>query len=281
MNETSTMTAFGRQSAFQALAAENHLLNRFNGHNRLLAAAFPLIQLFTYLRNHQNDFVTAELQNVIIAEINLFANQAKAFQCPPQLILAAQYCLCTALDEAILLTPWGSQSGWAQQSLLSLIHHETWGGERFFIILEKMAVDPKKNLPLLELLYLLLALGFEGKFYSEDRMLKEELQHRLYQLISTYQAESSLHLSPSIYQDEKPLSAHTKGISHKKFFMNIFGVILGIGILLNIALYFKAKPFLQELSNINTGQHAFLIKQADSNPIVHKSHRRHHRDTQS
>lgn len=250
MNETTTMTHFGRRATLQSLELENLLLNGFTGSNRLLGAAFPLLQLFVYLKNHLNDTHPADLQNVIMTEINLFANQAKSLQCPPQLILAAQYCLCTALDEAILLTPWGSQSGWAQQSLLSTIHHETWGGERFFIILEKMALDPKKNLPLLELLYLLLALGFEGKYYNEDRMLREELKHRLYQLIAVYHPEISLHLSPSINREEKTFSPKTKELSPKKFFTIVLGAILSVGLLFNIALYFKAKPFLQALDDI-------------------------------
>ena len=39
------------------------------------------------------------------------------------------------LDEAVLSTPWGAQSEWAQHPLLVTLHREAWGGEKFFEML--------------------------------------------------------------------------------------------------------------------------------------------------
>lgn len=229
-----------------------------NTANPLLEAASPLILLFIQLRYTQTVVDVNQLRKNIVTEINIFANQAKASHCSPHLILAARYCLCTALDEAILLTPWGSQSGWAQQSLLSLIHRETWGGERFFIILEKMAAEPKKNLLILELLYLLLSLGFEGKYYNEDRILREELLHRLYQLISYHHTDADKNLSPSLEILKSAQLKKLKKFSCLRFFSGILGALLSVGLIFNIMLYWKAKPFLQDIRDISMAHSVFI-----------------------
>jgi type IV/VI secretion system ImpK/VasF family protein len=222
----------------------------------LLEAASPLILLFIQLKNTEKIIDVNHLRKNIVNEINTFTNEAKAAHCSHQLILAAQYCLCTALDEVILLTPWGPQSGWAQQSLLSLLHRETWGGERFFMILEKMAEETKKNLPLLELLYLLLSLGFEGKYYNEEKMRRSELQYRLYRLIINYYPDVNINLSPS----ENIFKTKPKKY-FLKFFSGVLGALLSMGLIFNTLLYWKAKPFLQALTDINISHSAFVAPQ--------------------
>ena len=73
-------------------------------------------------------------------------------------------CLCSALDEAVLSTPWGGQSEWGGQSLLVTLHRETWGGEKFFDMLQNICADPARHIDLMELQYVCLALGFGGKY---------------------------------------------------------------------------------------------------------------------
>ena len=53
-----------------------------------------------------------------------------------QVVISARYALCAALDEAVLATPWGHESEWAQHPLLVTLHREAWGGEKFFEVLE-------------------------------------------------------------------------------------------------------------------------------------------------
>ena len=75
----------------------------------------------------------------------------------------ASYFLCSLIDETVLNTPWGNQSNWGHHSLLIQFHNEAWGGERFFQILDRLKQQPAQGLNLLELAYLCLSLGFEGK----------------------------------------------------------------------------------------------------------------------
>uniref|UniRef100_UPI0018EB1BB2 type IVB secretion system protein IcmH/DotU n=1 Tax=Dyella sp. ASV21 TaxID=2795114 RepID=UPI0018EB1BB2 len=50
------------------------------------------------------------------------------------------------------------------RSLLSVHHNETWGGEKFFTVLSRMMMDPKKYRDVLEFKYVCLCLGFKGKY---------------------------------------------------------------------------------------------------------------------
>lgn len=84
-------------------------------------------------------------------------------------ILVIRYCLCAAMDEAVCRQEWGANSHWSQSSLLSEFHNETSGGDKFFVILTRLQADPKKYRHVIEFLYLLLQLGFKGKYGRAER----------------------------------------------------------------------------------------------------------------
>ena len=49
-----------------------------------------------------------------------------------------------------------------------MFHNETWGGEKVFQLLSKLAESRDANRDLLELMYVVLALGFEGRYRVID-----------------------------------------------------------------------------------------------------------------
>ena len=122
-------------------------------------------------------------------------------------VLAARYALCTVLDEAVLNTPWGAQSGWAGQSLLVTFHREAQGGEKFFQILDRLLGEPQRYLALLELLYVCLALGFEGRYRLDERGANRlaEIRRDLYRRIEQLRGGSEPELSP-----------HWKGVEDRR-----------------------------------------------------------------
>jgi type VI secretion system protein ImpK len=138
------------------------------------------------------------LKNQITREINIFQNEALHNGVDQKTVYTARYVLCTALDEAVLNTPWGNTGGWAQQSLLSSFYKEVSGGERFFKILKSLGQNPGKNIDLLELMYLCLALGFEGRYRivqgGKDKLA--QIRDWLYRLISRERGTGEHTLSP-------------------------------------------------------------------------------------
>ena len=169
-----------------------------SGINSLVTASAALLGLVNQLRSSLRHADINGLRTRVAEELRTFETSARAQGISPENILAARYALCTLMDEVVLSTPWGSESSWAKQSLLSTFHNETWGGEKFFDILERVSEDPTRNIDLLELLYLCLGIGFEGKFRVLDRGRSriEELQDNLYRRIRNVRGDFERDLSP-------------------------------------------------------------------------------------
>src|SRR4029078_12796290 len=129
--------------------------------------------------------------------IKLFESRARAAGVDPEKIVGARYALCTLLDETAASTPWGGSGGWGKQTLLTMFHNETWGGEKFFLLLSKLAQNPAGNRDLLELLYICLALGFQGRYRGLDngKAQLESVRERLAAILQKGQPEYERDLS--------------------------------------------------------------------------------------
>jgi type VI secretion system protein ImpK len=155
------------------------------GLNPLVQAASQLLLLMGQLRNVQASMDVSSLRRYALEEIRRFEDQARAGGVRNEIVLAARYVVCAGLDEAVLSTPSGSQSEWAQHPLLVALHREAWGGEKFFEMLDRISVDPAQHIDLMELQYLVLALGFSGKYQMLDRGHEKlaDVQRNLYRTI--------------------------------------------------------------------------------------------------
>ena len=92
------------------------------GLSPLVRAASPLLLLAGQLRGTLSVPDVAGLRRHALEEIRRFEERARAAACPSEIVTAARYVLCAGLDEAVLSTPWGAQSEWAQQTLLVALH---------------------------------------------------------------------------------------------------------------------------------------------------------------
>jgi len=169
-----------------------------SGSNPLVAAANPLLDLIPQIRATRAHPAPALLREHLLDEVRQFELRAQQAGIPNETILGARYCLCTALDEAAALTPWGGGGMWSAHSLLVTFHNETWGGEKFFQLLAKLTQNPSHHLDLLELLYYCLLLGFEGRYRVIDngRSQLETLRQRLLRILRGARGEYARELSP-------------------------------------------------------------------------------------
>ncbi|PCJ30557.1 MAG: type IV secretion protein DotU [Moraxellaceae bacterium] len=161
-------------------------------------AASTLLSLMAKLRNTASHANVTGLFNQVSQELKQFEARLKQEGSRPEVVLAARYCLCAVVDEVVLNTPWGANSSWGQKTLLSAFHNETAGGEKFFLILDRMKQSPGENLHMLELLYLLVSFGFEGKYRVMDRGrdhldgVRDELYHAIRRFRGQPEADLSL-----------------------------------------------------------------------------------------
>jgi len=166
--------------------------------NKLVGAATELIALVGELRHTIQHADPSKLRNSIIDQMREFETNAKQEGQASEVVLSARYVLCAALDEAVLNTPWGPESGWAQHSLLSTFHNETSGGEKVFLILDRLLQTPAQYIDTLELIYLCLSQGFSGKYQIDPRghLQLEQVKENLYRAIEMQRGSSERELSP-------------------------------------------------------------------------------------
>jgi type VI secretion system protein ImpK len=69
-------------------------------------------------------------------------------------------------DDAAVSTAWGRD--WEKSGLLQKLRGESIGGEEFFSLLAEVSQKPQANADLLELMYVCLALGFEGRYRGKE-----------------------------------------------------------------------------------------------------------------
>jgi type VI secretion system protein ImpK len=173
------------------------------GDNPFIARAFSLLSIVPKLRNLPFHHAVDELRDQLAGEIRQFQDRSLSQGCLQEQVKLASYFLCTLIDETVLNTPWGNQSSWGHQSLLITFHGEARGGERFFQLLDRLQPQAARNLDLLELAYLCLSLGFEGKYRLAASGMRDldQLRQGLYLLIQRAKGE-----------DELPLSANWQGL---------------------------------------------------------------------
>ncbi len=169
------------------------------GINPLVAAAAPLFAAAIRIggaRGHNPD--AEALRRGMVEAMRGFEQRALATGLDSRSLRAARYALCATIDDFVLSTPWGAASSWAAQSLTSIFHNEVTGGERFFDILEQMQKELARHAEVVELMYLCLALGFEGRYRVLPRgnAALTELRDGVYRGLRQRRGEFERELSP-------------------------------------------------------------------------------------
>ena len=168
------------------------------GLSPLIEAAAPLLQLLGRLRNTLRQPDPGDLRERAIQQVRAFEQAARDGGVPMDQLRSAHYALCASLDDVVLNTPWGSSGAWAARSMVSTFHQEVRSGERFFQLLDQLKPNPGNFLPVLELMYLCLSLGFQGQYRLSPRGPGEldRIREDLYTIIIRQRQAADPALSP-------------------------------------------------------------------------------------
>lgn len=241
------------------------------GINPLVAVASALLSEIVRLQQSYEREDLYILKDRLTSEIRRFEHRALQDGAESSQVMAARYVLCTALDEAVVTTPSGNESEWSQMSLLSSFHNETFGGEKFFQLLERLSRDPVKHLPMLELMYICMSLGFEGKYRVMPRgMLElETLRDSLYRQIRQLRGDVPRDISPhweGLREPRRRLVRIVPWWLISLFTLICLGVIYGVFTwMLNEERASAIAPFEQSLKSGRTTDSAAPV--TDSNAL--------------
>ncbi|EGZ50913.1 type VI secretion system protein TssL, long form [Neisseria wadsworthii] len=166
-----------------------------NTYNPLIEAAKPVFILVNAMRQTTSQLSTDSLINKFSLLINRFEEDAEKNGAKYDAIQAAKYCLCTFVDELAVRAGWADET-WSKNSLLVSFYDETWGGERFFEIIQNLKQDPDKNIDLLEFMYLCLQFGYRGKYQvlNSGELEVDKIKRDLLALIHSKRPDQTVNL---------------------------------------------------------------------------------------
>lgn len=176
--------------------------------NLLIDVATPLFGLALRVKQLSECASIANIYHQVVKEVTAIEMELSENGYEHSVIMAYRYVLCAFLDESVMGTSWGAKSIWAQHSLLSRFHDETWGGEKVFSILTRLENDPVRYKDLLEFIFHCLNLGFEGKY----KVISNGFAERERVIIKLHELLKSLNDS-----EPSSLSKATEHVVHSKY----------------------------------------------------------------
>ncbi|WP_237360756.1 type IVB secretion system protein IcmH/DotU [Vibrio marisflavi] len=225
---------------------------RGNNINIFIDAATPLLGATLRIRQLGECENVADLYYQAVEEIKAIEIELTEARHQRAEILAYRYILCSFIDEAVMSTSWGANSMWAECSLLTRFHNETWGGEKVYSILSRLESEPNKFKDLLAFIYLCMNLGFEGR-YKVMTNGREEFENVLAGLHDTLQKVNEF--EPEALSDPYANVSKTPHRMSKQ--LSPFTVFSGFAVTLAIvfscffvALHSKSADVLQQLNQL-------------------------------
>jgi len=165
--------------------------------NPLVAAAQPLLSIISRLNLTRTIQKPLELKQQIENEFNVFTSRVQEDDYGHEIVLVARYLLSAVLDEMFSKLEWQSINDYLCIGRFTPKANEGCeSDERFFLIVEKMFENPNEHLELLELAYLCISFGFEGKYraHANKREQLDFILDRLYEIVKRQRAPERLHL---------------------------------------------------------------------------------------
>jgi type VI secretion system protein ImpK len=155
-----------------------------------------------------------ELRERALRALRQFEIDARDAGVSAEQVRAAHYILSASLDDVVLSYAWGQGSVWSVQSMVATFHQEVKSGDRFFDVLAGMQKDPGRWRDALEVTYLCLSLGFQGRYRLSPRGASEldQIRTGLYQLLSQVRQPWERELSPRWRGVDAPHRGPRRGI---------------------------------------------------------------------
>ncbi|MGK9174203.1 type IVB secretion system protein IcmH/DotU [Yokenella regensburgei] len=170
--------------------------------NPMIDAATPLLGMVMRVAGMTSNAMPEHLFTQVVTDVQAVEQLLQEQGYEPGVIVSFRYILCTFIDEAALGNGWSNKNEWIRQSLLVHFHNEAWGGEKVFILLERLMREPARYQHLLEFLYICFSLGFRGRYKVavQDPGEFEQIYRRLHHVLHQLRGDAPF---PLLHQDKK------------------------------------------------------------------------------
>ncbi|MEM9243125.1 MAG: type IVB secretion system protein IcmH/DotU [Pseudomonadota bacterium] len=228
--------------------------------NPLMECARPVLyQLYQLRSNTINDGAIND-KTSLIKKLDQFVNTAAQQKLSEEQTKQAHYLFCVVADE-FYYRAIGKTSA-PTFSLSGKFHQDTQGGEKFFATINHLCDYPESNSALLELAYVLLGLGYEGKYALMPNRHQEltKQSQTLYACVKkSKRAESS---------SDKQISADQNNLTKKQK-----SIYLGVTIFAVAFLCYATFAIIlnHKVNNVHQTIHTLVSAQTPFKPDNEKS----------
>ena len=176
------------------------------------------------------------------------------------------YGIAATIDDIILQKDWAFDSRWSQESMISLFFKETWGGERFFTLLKEMMNSSSSFIKEMELYYLCIQFGFEGRYRLAARDTElNQMRDELFHIIRDAWGALPFELSPA-WKGVTALNPQVRPFKNLWYWGLLLTLLLGaLYLILSNFLHRKTEIAVQDVNNIMTAP-AIVAEQAGVSP---------------
>lgn len=135
-----------------------------DGTRDLPSLATDLFLIAIRMREAEDLGDPASLRKLIVYFLDLFKKNCKAIGIGDDSTNDALYGIVALIDETVLSIPGPCRDYWFARPIQLDLFGDTIAGEEFFRKLQKLLEQPEKKKDVLEIYFLCLSLGFEGKY---------------------------------------------------------------------------------------------------------------------
>jgi type VI secretion system protein ImpK len=143
----------------------------------------PLFKSLRLLQSNQGATLSPDFGESLYRSLLSFEHLGLEKQIPTHHALDAKYALAALLDEAIMRSEWSGKNTWMDQSLQLRLFGEHLAGVNFFNRLARIRQNGELNIAVLEIFFVCLQLGFQGKYamsqQEELKALQVDIKHQL------------------------------------------------------------------------------------------------------
>ncbi len=168
------------------------------GDNVGLALAAPIFD-WLFRIQYATEIDVDSLHQYLVSALKHFEVQAAHRGLTPVHIRILLYGLAATVDDIVLKTAWGGDSPWAHKSMISMFFRETWGGERFYVLLSQMMATSRSFAREIEVYYHCLQFGFEGRYRLEPQGAADRarIREEVYLFLRALRGAPPADLSPA------------------------------------------------------------------------------------